>query len=166
MPSASVTDASVFAEETLKYDGVIVVHVFRSVAKRRVRLLNLAFQLLDDGGILLQLVPIPALELVHLAGSWPNHRRSAGLGAISFNQMSTAASCLLNPRGHSRSTRMRMPSLSSFGSWIRLMRKAICPPVIRSKAILDRIRVIRFWFQTGARGTGTGTCSDSNMVAN
>lgn len=47
LPSAFVTDASVFAEETLKYDSVILVHVFRSVEKRRVRLLDLAFQLLD-----------------------------------------------------------------------------------------------------------------------
>ena len=46
----------------------------------------------------------------------PNHLRSSVLGAISLIQSSSAALALLTPRGHSRSTRMRVPSPGSAGS--------------------------------------------------
>jgi hypothetical protein len=51
-----------------------------------------------------------ALNSGHLLGSSPNHLRSAALGGIFLSHKSTLAFVFVSPRGHSLSTKIRLPS--------------------------------------------------------
>src|ERR1700726_3082094 len=65
------------------------------------------------------------LNSANLSGRWSNHCRSDGVGARSLAQRSRAAASLRSPRGHRRSTKMRMPSLPEGGSYTRLITKSV-----------------------------------------
>ncbi len=52
----------------------------------------------------------------HFSGSWLNHFLSAVVGPTSFSQASTRNFAFESPRGHSRSTRRRVPSSRETGS--------------------------------------------------
>lgn len=54
------------------------------------------------------------------SGLWPNHWRSAALGATSLYQCAVVASALLKPLGQRRSTRTRTPSLGAACAYSKL----------------------------------------------
>ena len=85
--------------------------------RERARLRNCAVSDFD----LLSSVPYLRLNPAHFAGSCANHLRRAVLGASSFSHRYSFNFFLLRPRGHTRSTRIRRPSLFAGSSYARLI---------------------------------------------
>jgi len=95
--------------------------VLCAIDERHVALVQFLFQVPDWLTIVFKFSEITFLERSHLSGSWPNHFRSAVLGAMSLSHRSTLAFSFVKPRGQSLSTRMRRPSCLSGCSYTLLI---------------------------------------------